>query len=54
MRVLFVAGIAPIVPDVAAARSLYADGLPGPEGLLVGVSYAPWYHEVEGSGGGNA
>jgi catechol 2,3-dioxygenase-like lactoylglutathione lyase family enzyme len=27
MKVLFVAGVAPIVPDLAAARSLYVDGL---------------------------
>lgn len=27
MKVLFVAGVAPIVPDLAAARALYVDGL---------------------------
>lgn len=27
MKVLFVAGVAPIVPDLAAARSLYVEGL---------------------------
>ncbi len=141
MKVLFVAGVAPIVPDLAAARSLYVDGLGlplsdddypatseldgvkhfglwplaemaeacfgtpewpadvpipqasiefevedvaaaaaeleerghrllhgpkvepwgqtvarllGPEGLLVGLSYAPWYHEDAGTGPADA
>ncbi len=44
MKVLFVAGVAPIVPDLAAARSLYVDGLGLP---LSGDDY-PATFELEG------
>ena len=44
MKVLFVAGIAPIVPDLAAARALYVDGI----GLPLSDDDYPATFELEG------
>ena len=44
MKVLFVAGVAPIVPDLAAARALYVDGL----GLALSDDDYPATFELDG------
>jgi catechol 2,3-dioxygenase-like lactoylglutathione lyase family enzyme len=44
VKVLFVAGVAPIVPDLAAARALYVDGL----GLALSDDDYPATFELDG------
>jgi len=49
MKIIAVAGMAPITKDPGASRKLYRDvlGLPrllSPEGVLIGLSYAPHLH----------